>query len=190
MLSKGGPSIQRGKSSGDIHTPWSFIRAIEAAFSPVKVDLAASGPQSAKAEVYIPPSVDSLIQDWDYDYYHKYCRERDLMYLNPPYSNITPWARKCAETYEHNEHVEIMLLVPASVGANWFWDWVWSYATVYSVGRLVFDNCFDRKTGERVSTVYPKDLILCHYTNTTPAKTLQRWPWREADKPDSEKSHD
>lgn len=173
-----GPSINRAESSGDIWTPWAFIEAIEATFGSVRVDLAASGPESAKADVYIPPSVDSLTQDWYYDYYRKHSRN-GLMYLNPPYSNIAPWVKKCAETYKHNEQVEIMLLVPASIGTNWFWDYVWDYSTVYSVGRMVFDNCFDRKTGQLVSTVYPKDLILCHYTNTTPSRVLQRWPWRE-----------
>lgn len=175
----GGPSINRTESSGDIWTPWEFVHAVEATFGLVKVDLAASR-ENAKAEVYIPPLVDSLKQDWYYGYYWNYARD-GLMYLNPPYSNIAPWAKKCAATYEHSEQVEIMLLVPASVGANWFWDYVWPYATVYSVGRMVFDNCFDRKTGKLVSTVYPKDLILAHYTNTTPSRVLQRWQWKKVD---------
>lgn len=170
----GGPTIKRGESSGDIWTPQVFIDAVEHNWGPLTVDLAAT-TASAKAEVYIPPSVDSLTQDWDYDYYRKY---RGFMWLNPPYSNIAPWAAKCAATYRHNEQVEIFLLVPASIGANWFWDHVWDYATVYSVGRMVFDNCFD-KLGQPVTTPYPKDLILAHYTNTTPSRVLQRWPWRE-----------
>jgi hypothetical protein len=55
------------------------------------------------------------------------------------------------------------LLVPASIGSNWFEQAVWPYADTYSIGRLVFDNCFDRKTGKLVRTAYPKDLILGHY---------------------------
>lgn len=171
----GGPSINRAESSGDIWTPWEFIRAIEATFGPVRVDLAAT-IHSAKAKVFITPETNSLKQNWS-QFYRFHPRD-SILYLNPPYGNITPWAKKCAKTYKDDEQVEIMLLVPASVGANWFWDHVWEYATVYSVGRMVFDNCFDRKTGQLVSTVYPKDLILAHYTNSSPSRTLQRWQWK------------
>lgn len=166
-----GPSINRAESSGDIWTPQVFIDAVERNWGPLVVDLAAT-TASAKAPTYYTPEQDSLKQDWS--------RLGGNLWLNPPYSNIAPWVKKCAESYRENEQIELFLLVPASIGANWFWDYVWDYSTVYSVGRMTFDNCFDRKTGQLVSTVYPKDLILCHYTNTTPCRVLQRWPWREA----------
>lgn len=174
----GGPSINRAESSGDIWTPLEFIYAVEDTFGePLIVDLAAT-EQSAKAAAFITSEIDSLKENWDTWFYQFRKDGRGALWLNPPYSNIAPWARKCANTYVFDEQVEIFLLVPASVGANWFWDYVWPYATVYSVGRMVFDNCFDRKTGKLVSTVYPKDLILAHYTNTTPSRTLQRWQWK------------
>jgi phage N-6-adenine-methyltransferase len=166
----GGPTIRRGESSGDIHTPQEFIEAVESNWGPLAVDLAAE-THSAKAPEFIPPEIDSLVQDWTEILHGR------RGWLNPPYSLITPWAMKCAKEYEKSEQNEIFLLVPGSVGANWFWDWVWPYATVYSVGRMVFDNCFN-KQGRLVTTPYPKDLILAHYTNTTPSRMLQRWPWR------------
>lgn len=169
-MSPSGPTIQRGRSSGDIHTPWSFIRAVEHNWGPLAVDLAATA-ESTKAPVWIDEKRNSLSADVGWSVL------QGNLWLNPPYSNITPWAKKCAESYNLNEQVEIFLLVPASIGANWFWDWVWPYATVYSVGRMVFDNCFD-KHGKLVTTPYPKDLILAHYTNTTPSRVLQRWHWK------------
>lgn len=177
----GGPSINRAESSGDIWTPLIFTTAVQTTFCrTLTVDLAASGKESAKASIWITPEEDSLTLDWvDYYYYYRSGAAADALWLNPPYSNITPWAKKCANTYVFDEQVEIFLLVPGSIGANWFWDYVWDYATVYSVGRMAFDNCFDRKTGELVSTVYPKDLIFCHYTNTSPSRTLQRWQWQK-----------
>lgn len=182
----GGPSINRAESSGDIWTPREFTNAVERTFDQVlTVDLAASGKKSTKALHWITPEQDSFKQDWEDLYYRYRFAVRGALWLNPPYSNITPWAKKCAETWEHNEQIEIFLLVPASIGANWFWDYVWNHSTVYSVGRMVFDNCFDRKTGQLVSTAYPKDLILCHYTNTTPCQTLQRWQWRVSEVADS-----
>ena len=178
-----GPAIDRANSSGDIWTPVAFTEAVQDTFCRMlTVDLAASGPQSAKARRWVTPDVDSLAQEWDTWFYEYHAGPKSAMWLNPPYSNITPWAKKCANTYIFNEQVEIFLLVPASIGANWFWGYVWDYATVYSVGRIVFDNCFDRKTGKSVTTVYPKDLILAHYTNTSPSRTLQRWQWQKESK--------
>jgi DNA N-6-adenine-methyltransferase (Dam). len=83
----GGPSIKRGESSGDIWTPWEFIRAVEHKFGPIAIDLAASGPQSAKAARWITPEEDSLRQDWTT------LLNGGLGWDNYPYSNITPWAR-------------------------------------------------------------------------------------------------
>lgn len=171
-----GPTIDRANSSGDIWTPWNFANAIVEKFGPIAWDLAAT-IESCKSGTghYITAEQDSLTVDW-----HKLdcgiCVNK-LLYLNPPYSNITPWARKCAE--ESKLGAEILLLVPASVGANWFWDWVEPFATVYSVGRMAFDNCFD-KQGKPVTTAYPKDLILAHYSATKPrGSNLQRWRWKQ-----------
>lgn len=159
-----GPTIKRGQSSGDIWTPWEFIRAVEARFGPIAVDLAASGPQSAKASRWITPEEDSLKQDW------AVLLNGGLGWDNCPYGNITPWARYHAEAQAHT-----LLLTPASIGANWFWDWIWPNAVVYSVGRMVFDNCFD-KDGNLVTTNYPKDLILSEF-GTGDCKRLERWKW-------------
>jgi phage N-6-adenine-methyltransferase len=149
----GGPTIKRGESSGDIWTPWSFIHAVEARFGKLTRDLAASGPQSAKAPRWITPEQDSLSIDWYKDFH-------GLDWLNCPYGNIAPWAGKCA--WEMTQGWRGFLLVPGSIGANWFKDAVWPYADTYSVGRMVFDNCFD-KNGKPVRTPYPKDLILGHF---------------------------
>ena len=166
----GGPTIKRGESSGDIWTPDAFIDAVIINFGMLAVDLAAEA-HSKKCPEYIDPQADSLKQDWA-----RILAGR-VGWLNPPYGNIAPWAKKCAMTYDEDERNEIFLLVPASIGANWFWDHVWPCATVYSVGRMVFDNCFD-KHGKLVTTPYPKDLILAHYTNGSPHRVLQRWQWR------------
>lgn len=164
-----GPTIKRGQSSGDIWTPWEFIRAVESKFGPIAVDLAASGPQSAKAARWITPEQDSLKQDW------ATLLDGGLGWDNCPFSNITPWAKYHAE--QSQKGAKTLLLVPASVGANWYWDHVEPYADVYSVGRMVFDNCFD-KHGNLVTTPYPKDLILAHYyADLCERRKMQRWRW-------------
>jgi phage N-6-adenine-methyltransferase len=164
-----GPSIKRGQSSGDIWTPWKFIHAVEARFGMLSIDLAASGPRSAKALRYITPEDDSLKQDW------AIMLDGGLGWDNCPYSNIAPWASKHAAQSQLGART--LLIVPGSIGANWYWDFVEPYSNVYSVGRMVFDNCFD-KDGKLVTTVYPKDLILCHYDKSQPRKKMERWRWR------------
>lgn len=129
-------------------------------------DLAATA-KNTKAERYFTPEQDSLKQDW------RLCT--GVLWLNPPYGNIEPWARKCALELSFGH--EKLLLVPASVGSNWFWKWVWPYAVVHSVGRMAFDNCFN-KDGDLVTTPYPKDLILAHY-NWQHNRRLTRWQWKE-----------
>ena len=171
-----GPAIDRANSSSDIWTPWEFIRAVEHKFGPIAIDLTASGPQSAKAARWITPEQNSLKQDW------AAMLDGGLGWNNCPYSNIGPWAKYHAEQMDRGART--LLLVPASVGANWYWDYVEPCAEVWSVGRIAFDNCFDRKTGQLVSAVYPKDLILCHYGPTGRAndtkypRRMRRWLWK------------
>lgn len=107
----------------------------------------ATGARTSGARIGLPSPVSSFTYN-------------PLCFLNPPYFNITVWAKKCA--VEVQLGARILLLVPASVGANWWWDWVVPYADVYSVGRMVFDDCYD-KQGKLITTPYPKDLFLCHY---------------------------
>lgn len=149
-----GPTINRGKGNNNAATPWAFINPVQEKFGKLDWDLAAS-VLNTKAEKFLAEKINSLVQPW-----HKLGPGRPLLWLNPPFTTITPWAKKCAE--ECQLGARILLLVPASVGSNWYWDWVVPYADVYSVGRMVFDDCYD-KHGELITTPYPKDLILCHY---------------------------
>lgn len=167
-----GPTIKRGRSAQDASTPWEFIQAVKGKFGILTWDLAATAfntrvrNDAGPVDPWFSESQNSLVQEW-----HKL---NGLLWLNPPYANITPWARKCAQ--EAKLGAEILLLVPASIGANWYWDWVEPVAQVYSVGRMVFDDCYD-DDGNLITTPYPKDLILCHYSDAAPER-MERWLWR------------
>ncbi len=154
-----GPSINRGGSDSTIATPWIFIQALEARFGPLAFDLAAEH-HTAKAPRYFTKEDDSLKQDW-----HKI---DGLQYLNPPYDNITPWARKCA--LESRLGAKILFLVPASVGSNWFADYVWPHSHVIGLnGRIMF-------VGQDHG--YPKDLMLDVFGGITHTFSTWRWnPW-------------
>lgn len=176
-----GPTIDRAGSSGDIWTPQVFIEAVEGRFGPLSWDLACSS-QNRKAPMGLTDygGQDSLQVNW-HELQVPPTRQLEgvtkvLCWLNPPFRAIAPWARKCA--VEKKQGAEILLLVP--LGAqNWYWDWVQPYADVYWVGRMVFDNCYNKR-GELVTTNYPKDLILAHYWKGSPLVKGRpvRWRWQ------------
>jgi phage N-6-adenine-methyltransferase len=155
---KRGASFSRGSSEQNYETPAEFIRAVERRFGPLKVDLAATAVNT-KAPKYITPEQDSLLVPWP---------SSGLLWLNPPFSNITPWAKKCVEnsTIFHPTS-KILLLVPASVGSNWFRDYVHKKALVLFLnGRISFDG----------KNPYPKDCILVVYRYRP---EYQIWTWRD-----------
>jgi phage N-6-adenine-methyltransferase len=98
-------------------------------------------------------------------------------WLNPPYSHIEPWAKKCAETVEtwkglndgRTQRQRIFFLVPAGVGSNWFARHVHLRALVFFLnGRIRF-------VGQE--QYYPKDNILCVF-GAAPEYVV--WRWRDS----------
>lgn len=138
------PVQKPGRSKQDYATPWNFIDAVESRFGKLYVDLAATAKNS-KAPRYITPQEDSLSVDWS-QWKNRVC------WLNPPYSRIEPWARKCAEFASFGGEGRLLFLTPASVGANWFAKFVYQKSIVIALnGRITF-------VGETLP--YPKDCIL------------------------------
>lgn len=177
-----GPSVNRYNSEQVVATPWAFIRAVEAKFGKIAVDLAAD-VSNAKARRFISPLVDTFKQDWT-DWLRG-----GLGWINPEFDPMEMWVEKCA--MEQQRGAEFLHLGPASIGANWFWDYVQPYATVYSVGRIPFvgshklfpknhPRAGQRRCGPECEGCqpYPKDLILSHY-NQNPNHELQRWRWKD-----------
>lgn len=108
----------------------------------------------------LTPSDNSLSVDW-----HKL---EGWLYLNPPYNQIQPWAEKC--WVESQLGAKVVMLVPASVGANWFRDYLWLKATVRVLnGRLTF-------VGH--TAPYPKDLLIAIY-HPRIFKNLDLWEWKK-----------
>lgn len=152
---------------------------MEERFGPLTVDLAASNGQE-KAPIWIPPEANSLTVEWAHLY-------EGNMWLNPPFGRIAPWAQMCMLEGGHLRHPprkgkiprgvlpdRILFLTPASVGANWFEEYVWGEALVlFLKPRLVFDGMLPNpRTGEM--DPYPKDLMLSVY-GEKPGLELWRW---------------
>ena len=88
-------------------------------------------------------------------------------WLNPPFSDIGPWAARCAQL--RHDGGSVAFLAPAGVGANWYRDFVDKHALVLALnGRLSFDGV----------APYPKDLLLCLYQPNVPPG-FEVWNWRE-----------
>lgn len=155
-------------NDGVYRTPKVFLEAVEREF-PLVFDLAASEGNNV-AEMFYTVRDDALSQAWSWI-------TGGWCWLNPPYDHIGKWAKKA-----YTESVlgtKIVMLVPASVGANWFRDYVDGKAEIrFLNGRLTF-------VGH--TSPYPKDLMLCIYENgRTPGMII--WPWRNANANDTERS--
>ena len=105
-------------------------------------------------------ALDALSQPWGM---------RGLLWLNPEFGEIAPWAAKC-ETEAATRHAEITMLVPAAVGSNWYRDHVAPHSDAYLLnGRI----CFDGKN------LFPKDCALIHYNPRNREGTVSIWEWRK-----------
>lgn len=156
------PRQKPGRSRQCYATPLGFIRAVEAYFGQLDFDLAAT-PKNAKADQYFTRRQNALTRVWEPKHYH--------FWLNPPYSHLAPWAKKCSETKLHYSGW-ILLLVPASVSSNWFRDHVVGKATVYFLSPRL---CFLR------DEPYPKDLALIEYKRNKPKpdQMFYWWDWKQ-----------
>lgn len=160
------PAQRPGSSRQDYGTPAEFMRAVALKFGQPAWDLAASA-ENAKAPNWIGADRDSLIQDW--------FRLPGLLWLNPPFARIEPWARKCVE--ESRLGARILLLTPASVGSDWHKDHVHGKAFVYFLnGRITFDGTPPNPRTGRIDQ-YPKDCMVSAFGFGRTGFDV--WNWRE-----------
>lgn len=156
------PAQKPGLSKQDYATPREFINAVEDRFGKLRFDLAAH-KRNTRCKLYysLEEGVDSLGKDWT--------KLTGNLWLNPPFADIEPWARKCWEsTSGSNSYIQIFFLTPASVGANWFADHVWHRAQILFLrGRLSFDGV----------APYPKDCMLSVFGGGR-ATGCNLWDWR------------
>jgi phage N-6-adenine-methyltransferase len=152
------PAQKPGQSEQCVGTPWEFINAVDDRFGQFSWDLAAS-PVNAKCETYFTEEHNSLIQYW-----HKI---QGNLWLNPPFGDIEPWAAKCCA--ESKLGANIFMLVPASVGSNWYKDYVHNRAYVLALSPRV------KFVGH--AHAYPKDLMLVIY-NAWGLVGFDTWRWK------------
>lgn len=139
------PAQKRGESRQDYGTPPELKAALERRFGPLAFDLAATAENTLVPGAYFDEWRNSLVQDW--------ARIGGTLFLNPPFAQIMPWAKKCRA--EAEQGARILMLVPAAVGSVWFATHVHRHALVLAlVGRITF-------VGE--TQPYPKDCMIAAY---------------------------
>lgn len=144
-------------------TPHDFFSALDAEFR-FAWDLAAHA-DNAKCARFITRIENSLIQPW-----HQLA-PGEWLFLNPPFADIAPWAKKCSE--EMQLGAKIALLVPASVDSNWFRDYVERFAERrYLNPRLKF-------VGH--TQAYPKPMMVCLFAPGQ-VRTARQWEWKKSRK--------
>lgn len=161
------PAQRPFRSKQNYGTPKNFIAATKARLRIAEFahDFAADA-ENAQAATYFDEARDALsVPKWA-----DYCRD-GWGWLNPPFTEIGPWARKCRET--RDDGGAIAFLVPAAVGSNWFRDYVDGHAYVLLLnGRLAF-------MPDKPTWLYPKDCILALYDQYT-APGYEVWDWRKS----------
>jgi hypothetical protein len=99
--------------------------------------------------------------------------QRGFGWLNPPFADICPWAKRCLETAAAGG--QIAFLVPAAVGSNWFRDYCDPKTTgmthvLFLNGRLAF-------MPDKPKWLYPKDCMLVLYGYGY--QSYEVWNWRK-----------
>lgn len=156
------PRQRRWRSEQAVPTPREFLPPVAERFGVITFDLAATPANSVVGGYHFGPGsmwgVDALVQSWH--------RRNGLLWLNPPFETIGPWAAKCRE--EAAAGATIAMLTPASVGSIWFAEHVHGRALVLGLSpRLKFVGCKHQ---------YPKDLMLSVYGPCiTPGFDVWRW---------------
>jgi hypothetical protein len=155
------PQQKPGKSKQDYGTPPEFLAAIARQFGPIDLDLACrTDNMVAPYGIAENQGLDALSVDWANPMY--WSKSDNVVvsgdhirvaFCNPPFGNIRPWAAKVESCRWLSRWT--LLLVPASMGSQWWADHVLGKTMAYGVPRMAF--CGD--DGHPLD-LYPKDLAL------------------------------
>lgn len=150
------PAQKPGKSFQAYRTPRDFIDAVEERFGPIDFDLAADATNTVVPEAYFDKQRDALVQQWHLI--------GGLLWINPEFGNIKAFAKKCAE--EAAQGARILLLTPASTGADWYQRHLVPNGYVIDLAPRL---CFDGKDP------FPKDLSLTVFMHGLVGRGFWRW---------------
>lgn len=160
------PEQKPHKSEQVVVTPDTFMDAVKKRLDlgdeGFMRDLAANA-DNTKADWFYTEEDDALKCQWTFNMeYHGW------NWCNPPYSDLGPWVEKAWA--ESRKGAKIAMLIPASVGSNYWAKWVDGKAYVtFLNGRITF-------VGHKGP--YPKDLVLLLYTPYLNGGSCV-WRWKD-----------
>ena len=111
-------------------TPQVLFRELELRFGRGKFTLdACAEAWNAKCSNYFDEDANGLAQTWTGN-----------VFVNPPYNNIAPWARKAVKSVKLDKTADVVvLLVPVRTEQRWFHEWALPYGRVSFIqGRVSF----------------------------------------------------
>ncbi|HAS1184546.1 TPA: phage N-6-adenine-methyltransferase [Enterobacter cloacae] len=131
-------------------TPPALFAALDAEFC-FQLDAAAS-PHNTLCRKFITAEQNTLETPWD-----DYLNVPGYVWMNPPYSDITPFVKKAAA--ESANQIGTVMLVPADTSVGWFKEAIHTASEVrfITAGRLAFINPV---TGKPVSGNNKGSLLL------------------------------
>lgn len=114
-------------TSDDWSTPPEIVQEYAAEFGGFDVDPCCT-PSTAKAPFFYTKADDGLKQPW-----------AGRVWINPPYSDPTPWVQRAYEATKQGECDLVVMLLPAATDTGWFHDWVLEKAELrFRRGRIRF----------------------------------------------------
>ncbi|MBN4811665.1 phage N-6-adenine-methyltransferase [Citrobacter braakii] len=143
-------------------TPPALFAALDAEFC-FQLD-AAAAPHNALCRKFITEEQNTLQTPWA-----DYLTIPGYTWLNPPYSDITPFVKKAAA--ESKNQIGTVMLVPADTSVGWFWEAIQSASEVrfITAGRLAFINPVTGKPvsgnnkGSMIIIWHPYPRTHCHF---------------------------
>jgi len=172
------PKQKPGKSKQDYETPENLLNAIKyrLGIKAFLFDFACSrrNMKGSRGWTKADDSLSKRAVEW------AMAVEGGWGWLNPPFSKIGPWAKKCRQAM--HKGANIAFLVPAAVGSNWFHHFIWEEKGV----RVIYLNgrpCFDPK---RPKWGFPKDCMLVLFRGGREDGELlpfssDVWRWKESE---------
>lgn len=116
-------------------TPQEIVEWMESEFGEYDLDAAAS-QENAVCEKFYSKETNCLKRWWG---------SNKHVWLNPPYSNPTPFIKKAIEQMEHNNQIDVLL--PADNSTAWFYEAqknaaeiIWITGEVYEEGGVEYSR--------------------------------------------------
>lgn len=142
------PKQKPGRSKQDYQTSPEFLQALRRKLGILEFDcdLAADDENHVCPRFYTEED-DAFSQTWKLG--------TGWNFLNPPYGDIEPWVLR-AGLMASREDAQTAVLIPASVGSNW---WV---RAVHGIAHVLFLNGRIQFVG--TTGPYPKDCAICLFS--------------------------